>query len=77
MRTLLASSGHDVVDAESVLEGIRAASEAPPDLVLVDINIPDLVGYEVTLRLRGMPSMAWRSRKVPKALLMPGRISPW
>jgi signal transduction histidine kinase len=33
------------------------AEAQQPDLVLVDINVPDLDGYEVTLRLRGMPSM--------------------
>ena len=46
-----------MVDAESGLEGIRMAEARKPDLVLVDINVPDLDGYEVTLRLRGMPAM--------------------
>ena len=47
-----------VVDAATGLEGIRVAAELNPDLILVDINIPDLDGYEVTLRLRGIPSLA-------------------
>ena len=51
---LLIVAGHEVVDTESGLEGIRLATEVEPDLVLVDINVPDLDGYEVTLRLRGM-----------------------
>jgi signal transduction histidine kinase len=54
---LLGAAGHEVVDAEGGVEGIRLAQEISPDLVLVDINIPDLDGYEVTLRLRGMPSL--------------------
>ena len=58
VRKILASSGHDVVDAETGLEGIRLAGEVRPDLVLVDINIPDLDGYEVTLRLRGISSLS-------------------
>ena len=51
---LLRAAGHEVIDTESGLEGIRLARKERPDLVLVDINIPDLDGYEVTLRLRGM-----------------------
>jgi signal transduction histidine kinase len=57
VRKLLTAAGHDVTDAESGLEGIRLAESLAPDLVLVDINVPDLDGYEVTLRLRGMPRM--------------------
>lgn len=57
VRKVLAAAGHDVIDADSGLEGVRLAETEKPDLVLVDINIPDLDGYEVTLRLRGMPSM--------------------
>jgi signal transduction histidine kinase len=55
---LLSAAGHTVVDAATGLEGIRIASQITPDLVLVDINIPDLDGYEVTLRLRGIPALA-------------------
>ena len=54
---LLSREGHEVVDTESGLDGIRLAREQRPDLVLVDINVPDLDGYEVTLRLRGMPEL--------------------
>jgi signal transduction histidine kinase len=57
VRKLLTAVGHEVIDAESGLEGIRLAESEKPDLVLVDINVPDLDGYDVTLRLRGMPSM--------------------
>ncbi|MEM9070943.1 MAG: hybrid sensor histidine kinase/response regulator [Myxococcota bacterium] len=54
---LLRVAGHEVIDTESGLEGIRLAGEVHPDLVLVDINVPDLDGYEVTLRLRGMSAL--------------------
>jgi signal transduction histidine kinase len=57
VRKLLVAAGHEVIDAESGLEGIRLASTEHPSLVLVDINVPDLDGYEVTLRLRGNPSL--------------------
>lgn len=58
VRKLLEKAGHEVVDAEGGLEGIRLAEHCDPDLVLVDIRIPDLDGYEVILRLRGIPSLA-------------------
>lgn len=57
VRKLLSAHGHEVIDADSGVEGIRLAASLRPDIVLVDINVPDLDGYEVTLRLRGMPSM--------------------
>jgi CheY-like chemotaxis protein len=58
VKKLLASVGHTVIEADSGLDGIRKARSERPDLVLVDINVPDLDGYEITLRLRGMPSMS-------------------
>jgi signal transduction histidine kinase len=57
VRKLLTAAGHEVVDAESGIDGIRIAAARRPDLVLVDIDVPDLDGYEVTLRLRGMPAL--------------------
>jgi signal transduction histidine kinase len=58
VKKLLAAAGHAVIEADSGLEGIRKAAVERPDIVLVDINVPDLDGYEITLRLRGMASMA-------------------
>src|SRR3984957_376538 len=52
VRKLLAGDGHEVIDAADGLEGVRLAIAQRPDLVLVDLNIPGLDGYEVTLRLR-------------------------
>lgn len=51
------AEGHEVIDAVDGLEGVRLAIENRPDLVLVDLNIPGLDGYEVTLRLRSEPSL--------------------
>lgn len=58
VRKLLTAEGMQVVDAETGLEGVRRALEIRPDLVLIDLNIPDLDGYEVALRLRGDPATA-------------------
>ncbi len=61
VRKLLTVAGMEVVDAQDGLEGIRRACELRPSLILVDIAIPGLDGYEVTLRLRAEPSL----REVP------------
>ena len=58
VRKLLQSAGHEVIDAADGLEGVRLACAQRPDLVLVDLNIPGLDGFEVTLRLRGEASLA-------------------
>lgn len=58
VRKLLVADGMQVIDAETGLEGVRRALEIKPDLVLIDLNIPDLDGYEVALRLRGDPKTA-------------------
>lgn len=58
VRKLLSADGHEVVDAADGLEGVRAAMAQRPDIVLVDLNIPGLDGFEVTLRLRTEASLA-------------------
>ncbi len=57
VRKLLAAAGHEVIEAEGGVQGIRLAREHRPDLVLVDLRMPDLDGYEVTLRLRGIQAL--------------------
>src|SRR4030095_11833483 len=57
VRKLLSRAGHEVLDAGDGIEGVRLAVSARPDLVLVDLNIPGLDGFEVTLRLRGEASL--------------------
>lgn len=57
VRKLLSAEGLEVVDAPDGLTGVRLALSQSPDLVLVDLNIPGLDGYEVTLRLRSEPSL--------------------
>jgi signal transduction histidine kinase len=58
VRKLLQGAGHEVIDAADGLEGVRLACSQRPDLVLVDLNIPGLDGFEVALRLRSEPSLA-------------------
>src|SRR5690606_27960166 len=57
VRKLLTSSGHEILEAADGIEGVRMARAERPDLILVDLDIPGLDGYEVTLRLRGEASL--------------------
>lgn len=57
VRKLLSADGHEIIDAADGLEGIRLALSQRPDLVLVDIDIPGLDGFEVTLRLKTEASL--------------------
>ena len=51
-RWVLEAEGYAVVEAENGTEGLRLAANSPPDLVLMDINLPDIDGYECTMLLR-------------------------
>jgi CheY-like chemotaxis protein len=50
---LLESEGCDVVPAETAIEGIRLAVEVQPDLILMDVQLPVMTGYDATRRLKG------------------------
>ncbi|MEM7535343.1 MAG: hybrid sensor histidine kinase/response regulator [Chloroflexota bacterium] len=50
--SMLNSAGYKTRPAMSGEMGLRAAKAAPPDLVLLDINMPDLDGYEICKRLK-------------------------
>jgi DNA-binding NarL/FixJ family response regulator len=53
-RLLLEADGYEVVgEAETGHGGIRKAGELGPDLVLLDVNLPDLDGFDVAARLTG------------------------
>src|SRR5438105_14994287 len=49
----LSFAGYRVVVASRGIEGLDMAVKSQPDLILMDINLPDLSGREVTTRLRG------------------------
>ena len=52
LRTSLEVEGYEVLHAETGREGLASASEEAPDLVVLDLMLPEMSGYEVLRRLR-------------------------
>ena len=52
----LKQAGYRVEEAETGLEALRLVSELKPDLVLLDVRLPDIDGFEVCRRIRGQQS---------------------
>jgi two-component system cell cycle response regulator DivK len=52
VKRILEVEGYKVVEAVSGLAGLNAAETMHPDLILMDINLPELDGYELTRRLK-------------------------
>jgi two-component system cell cycle response regulator DivK len=61
VRRVLQAEGYQMLEAEDGLTGIEMAKAARPSLILVDINLPEVDGYEVAARLRTMDAF----REVP------------
>ena len=58
MRRVLMAEGYVVEEAFDGNSGLQKAAESPPDLILLDINLPEIDGYEVTARLKQLPNMS-------------------
>jgi CheY-like chemotaxis protein len=48
----LERKGYKVVMAETAERGIEMARDEAPDLILMDIGLPDISGYEATRRIK-------------------------
>jgi two-component system, cell cycle response regulator DivK len=58
MTYLLTAAGHDVRGAGTGRQTLEAAHDDPPDIVVLDIQLPDMDGYQVLTELRADPRTA-------------------
>jgi two-component system alkaline phosphatase synthesis response regulator PhoP len=72
---ILQREGYEVITASNGLEGLRKATGESPDLIVLDIMLPGIDGFEIASRLRGQPStsrtpiimMSAKARDIDKA----------
>lgn len=65
LRVHLASAGHEVLTAEDAALGLRAIITEAPDLILLDLTVPYLDGFEMLEALRNDPA----TKKIPVVVL--------
>lgn len=57
VRDLVTASGFELIEATTGEEGLAMAARERPDLILMDIQLPGIDGYEVTRRIKANPQL--------------------
>jgi two-component system cell cycle response regulator DivK len=57
VRKILTSAGYEVLEASDGMSGIKMAETERPNLILMDVNLPDIDGLEATTRLKSQADM--------------------
>ena len=57
VRRILEAEGFSIAEATDGLAGLEMAAEMRPDLILLDINLPEIDGYDLAKRFRDTPGL--------------------
>lgn len=52
VKRVLEIEGYEVIEAITGTEGLAKATQSPPDIIITDINLPDIDGYTITSTLK-------------------------
>ena len=55
VRRILMSENYAILEAVNAFEALKILKDSRPDLILMDINMPDMDGYTLTAKIRSMP----------------------
>ncbi len=54
VRRILMAEGYNLLEAVNATEALEILKDTMPDLILMDINMPDMDGYTLTAKIKGM-----------------------
>lgn len=58
VRRVLEAEGHDVLEAGDAAQALEVLETQTPDLIFMDINMPDMDGYTLTTRIKSNPQLS-------------------
>jgi len=57
VRRILMAEGYNLIEAVNATEGLEVLKNTRPDLILMDINMPDMDGYSLTAKIKNTPGL--------------------
>jgi two-component system, cell cycle response regulator DivK len=58
IRRILQAEGYEVLEAKDAADGLESATQQRPDLVLIDINLPEVDGLTLARQIKAVPDLA-------------------